>query len=104
MPLEIAVLPEELEVYFRLLWLFVLILSILILLLWYFYRTARKAGKREEESRDFSRHIIAGLETERWRIFGELHDTVLPEIRILTGPDGRAAEEATIIRQRELIS
>ncbi|MDR1106093.1 MAG: hypothetical protein LBL44_07030, partial [Treponema sp.] len=81
-----AVLPEEIDVYFRLLWLFVLILSIFILLLWYFYMAARKAGKREQESRDFS--LITVLETERRRISGELHDTVLPELRLFTGPGG----------------
>jgi hypothetical protein len=63
-----AVFPEEIEVYFRLLRLFVGILSVLILLLWYFYTAARKAGEREQESRDFSRLVITGLETERRRI------------------------------------
>jgi two-component system NarL family sensor kinase len=99
-----AILPEELEVYFRLLWLFVLILSIFILLLWYFYTAARKAGEREQESRDFSRLVITELETERRRIFGELHDTVLPELRMLAGPGGEAVEGATVIRQQELAS
>jgi signal transduction histidine kinase len=104
MPPGTAVLPEELDVYFRLIWLFVLILSIFILLLWYFYTAARKAGEREQESRDFSRLIITGLETERRRIFGELHDTVLPELRLFAGPGGEAAEGATVIRQQELAS
>jgi two-component system NarL family sensor kinase len=101
---ETVVLPEEIDVYFRLLWLFVLILSIFILLLWYFYMAARKAGEREQESRDFSRLVITGLETERRRIFGELHDTVLPELRQLAGPGGEAADGATVIRQQELAS
>jgi two-component system NarL family sensor kinase len=99
-----VILPEEIDVYFRLLWLFVLILSIFILLLWYFYMAARKAGEREQESRDFSRLVITGLETERRRISGELHDTVLPELRLLAGPGGEAADGATVIRQRELAS
>jgi cytochrome c oxidase assembly factor CtaG len=56
---------EEIEFYFRLLWLFAGILSALILLLWYFYAAARSAGEREQESRRLSRLLIAGLETER---------------------------------------
>jgi two-component system NarL family sensor kinase len=99
-----AILPEEIDIYFRLLWLFVLILSIFILLLWYFYMAARKAGEREQESRDFSRLVITGLETERRRISGELHDAVLPELRLLAGPGGGAADGATVIRQQELVS
>ncbi|MDR0403539.1 MAG: hypothetical protein LBH35_08140, partial [Treponema sp.] len=101
---ETAALLEEIEVYFRLLWLFVLVLSVRILLLWYFYRAARRAGEREEESRDLSRLVITGLETERRRISGELHDTVLPELRLLTGPGGEAAEGAAVKRRQELIS
>jgi two-component system NarL family sensor kinase len=101
---ESAILPEELEVYFRLLWVFVLILSVLILLLWYFYLAARSAREREQESRRLSRLVIAGLETERRRISGELHDTVLPELRQLAGPGGEAADGPTVIRQKELVS
>jgi two-component system NarL family sensor kinase len=104
MPPETAILPEELEVYFRLLWLFVLILSVLILLLWYFYLAARGAREREQESRRLSRLVIAGLETERRRISGELHDTVLPELRRFAGPGGEAADGPTVIRQQELVS
>jgi two-component system NarL family sensor kinase len=99
-----AGLLEEIEVYFRLLWLFVCILSVLILLLWYFYRAARKAGEQERTSRDFSRLVIMGLETERRRISGELHDTVLPELRLLAGPAGEAADGAAVLRRQELIS
>jgi two-component system NarL family sensor kinase len=101
---ESAILPEELEVYFRLLWLFVLILSVLIFLLWYFYLAARGAREREAESRRLSRLVIAGLEMERRRIAGELHDTVLPELRRFAGPAGEAAEGPTVIRQQELVS
>jgi two-component system NarL family sensor kinase len=101
---EIAVLPEEIEVYFRLLWLFVLIISVLILLLWYLYLVMRNAREQERESRDFSHLVITGLETERRRVFGELHDTVLPELRQLTVPGGEVAEGPVVIRQQELIS
>jgi two-component system NarL family sensor kinase len=101
---ESAILPEEIEVYFRLLWLFVFIISILILLLWYLYLVMHSAREREQESRTFSRMVITGLETERRRISGELHDTVLPELRRLTDPGGTAADEPTVIRQQELIS
>jgi two-component system NarL family sensor kinase len=101
---ESAISPEEIEVYFRLLWLFVFIISALIFLLWYLYLVMRGAREREQESRTFSRLVITGLETERRRISGELHDTVLPELRRLTGPGGAAADGPAVIRQQELIS
>jgi signal transduction histidine kinase len=99
-----AVFSEEIEAYFRLLWLFVCILSVLILLLWYFFTAARKAGEQEQQSRDFSRLVIAGLERERRRISGELHDTVLPELRLLAGPEGGGVDRAAVIRRQELVS
>ncbi|MDR2375165.1 MAG: histidine kinase [Treponema sp.] len=99
-----AAFSEEIEVYFRLLWLFVFILSVLILLLWYFYTATRKAREQEQESRDFSRLIITELETERRRISGELHDTVLPELRLLAGSGGEAADGVALIRRQELVS
>jgi two-component system NarL family sensor kinase len=99
-----AVFSEEIEAYFRLLWLFVCILSVLILLLWYFFTAARKAGEQEQESRDFSRLVITGLERERRRISGELHDTVLPELRLLAGSGGEAVDGAAVIRRQELVS
>jgi two-component system NarL family sensor kinase len=104
MPPGALVSPEEIEVYFRLLWLFVLIISALVLLLWYLYLVMRGAREREWESRKLSHLVITGLETERRRISGELHDTVLPELRRLTGPEGEAADGPMIIRQQELIS
>jgi two-component system NarL family sensor kinase len=100
----IVISPEEIEVYFHLLWLFVVIISALILLLWYLYFVMRGAREREQESRDFSHLIITSLETERRRISGELHDTVLPELRRLTDPGGEAADGPTVIRQQELVS
>jgi two-component system NarL family sensor kinase len=78
--LTYIITPEEFEVYFRLLWLFVVIMFFLIALICYLYLTIRRAQEREAQSFTFSRLMIAGQEAERQRISCELHDTVLPEI------------------------
>jgi signal transduction histidine kinase len=64
----------EFEVYYRLLWLFVIIMFFLIVLICYLYLAMRRG-------REFSRLMIAGQEAERRRISRELHDTVLPELQ-----------------------
>jgi hypothetical protein len=55
---ESGVLLAELEVYFRLLWLFVGIISFLLLSLCYFYLAMRRAQARERVSLEFSRDFI----------------------------------------------
>jgi signal transduction histidine kinase len=95
---------EEFEFYFRLLWLFVVILFLIVALLYYLYMAMRRARDRESESLAFSRLVIAGQEAERRRISRELHDTVLPELRHLTGTGGGIGEEKTIIRQQEILT
>ena len=75
------------EVYVRLVWLFVFIITILMLLLCYLYLTAKRATEREHKSFAFSNLAIEGMETERRRIFRELHDMVLPQIRDQTVSD-----------------
>jgi len=72
---------NEMDGYFRLLWIFVAIISAFAVVLWYSYIARRKAKWREQESLDFSWQILAGQEAERRRISQELHDTVLPAIR-----------------------
>jgi two-component system NarL family sensor kinase len=81
MPPKNAGLPGELEVYFRLIWLFVIIISVLMVLLCYLYLAMRRAQEQETKSLSFSHLVIAGLEAERRRVTRELHDTVLPEVQ-----------------------
>jgi two-component system NarL family sensor kinase len=78
MPIEIADLTREIGVYIRLVWLFVVIITALMLLLCYLYLAKRKALAQESASLEFSNQMIEGMETERRRISRELHDTVLP--------------------------
>ena len=81
MPPISAALPVDIEVYIRLVWLFVLIITFLMLLLCYLYFATRRAQKREAQSLAFSWLAIEGMETERRRVSRELHDTVLPLIK-----------------------
>jgi two-component system NarL family sensor kinase len=74
-------LPSEFDSYFRLLWLLVLFISVLMACLSYIYLAMRKARKRESQSMAFSSLALEAQETERRRIAAELHDTVLPELR-----------------------
>jgi len=81
MPLENANLSGEIELYIRLVWLFVIIISFLMLLLCYLYLSAKKSREQELMSFKFSNLAIEGLEIERRRISRELHDVVLPMVQ-----------------------
>jgi len=61
-------------------WLFVIIITLLLLFLCYLYFAKRKAQQKESQSTAFSQLVIEGMETERRRISRELHDIVLPEV------------------------
>ena len=74
-------LPGGIEIYIRLMWLFVLLITILLLVLCWLYLAMRRTLKREQMSLAFSHLATVGLETERRRISRELHDTVLPQVR-----------------------
>ena len=74
------------EMYVRLVWLFVAIISILIFCLCYLFLATRRALQQELESLEFSHLMIEGMEAERGRIAGELHDLVLPLAGILPLP------------------
>jgi signal transduction histidine kinase len=71
----------EFEVYYRLLWLFVVIMFFLVALICYLYLVMRRGQERESQIFAFSRLMIAGQEAERRRVSCELHDTVLPELQ-----------------------
>jgi len=74
-------LPGGIEIYIRLVWLFVLLITMLLLILCFLYLAIRRALEREQMSLVFSRLAALGLETERRRISRELHDTVLPLVK-----------------------
>jgi len=81
MPVENAAMSGGIESYIRLVWLFTVFITVLMLLLCYLYMAVRKAKEQEMLSREFSNLMIEGLETERSRISRELHDSVLPLVR-----------------------
>jgi signal transduction histidine kinase len=81
MPYEITAMPGSSEVYFRLVWLFVLIITALFFALCYLFLSMRRAEEREHSSLVFSNMMIEGMEDERRRVSRELHDTVLPLVR-----------------------
>jgi len=72
---------DEAHFYFRLMWLFVCVISFLLLLLCYLYFGKRRAQKNEYKSLTFSHQVIEGMEMERRRISRELHDIVLPQVQ-----------------------
>jgi two-component system NarL family sensor kinase len=78
---ESVVVPDEYAMYIRLVWLFVFLITVLMLFLCYLFLAMRRAEKRESQSSAFSRLAIKGLEAERRRVSRELHDTVLPLVR-----------------------
>jgi signal transduction histidine kinase len=81
MPLEIADLTREIEVYIRLVWLFAAVITVLMLLLCFLYLAKRRSLARESASLEFSNLVIEGMETERRRVSRELHDIVLPQVQ-----------------------
>jgi len=91
MPIENAITAGGIESYIRLVWLFTIFITILMLLLCYLYMSVRKEREQELLSREFSNLMIEGLETERLRISRELHDTVLPLVR-----EGRGSNETQV--------
>jgi len=71
---------DEAYFYFKLMWLFVCVISFLLLLLCYLYFGKQRAHKNEYESFTFSHQVIKGMEMERRRISRDLHDIVLPQV------------------------
>jgi len=68
------------EIYFHLIWLFVIVITLLMLFLSYLYFSKKRAQYNEHMSLAFSRDIIKGMESEKQRISKELHDTVAQDL------------------------
>jgi len=81
MPLDNPAVSGGIESYIRLVLLFTIFITVLMLLICYLYLAIRKSREQELLSREFSYLMIEGLETERRRISRELHDTVLPKMK-----------------------
>jgi len=75
------------EFYIRLVWLFVIIISLLLLVLCYLFMAMRRSMERESKTLAFSHLVIEGIEEERHRISRELHDCILPQVRGLPVSD-----------------
>jgi len=75
------------EFYIRLVWLFVIIISLLLLVLCYLFLAMRRSMERESKTLAFSHLVIEGIEEERHRISRELHDSILPQVRGLPVSD-----------------
>jgi len=75
------------EFYIRLVWLFVIIITLLLLILCYLFLAMRRSMERESKTLAFSHLVIEGIEEERHRISRELHDSILPQVRGLPVSD-----------------
>ncbi|MDR1931331.1 MAG: sensor histidine kinase [Spirochaetales bacterium] len=71
--------------------IFIVIIFILMLIIWLLQRNLSFSRRKERDSSNFSRQIMAAQETERTRIAAELHDTVLQDLSRLTLMTKRAA-------------
>ncbi|GHV95012.1 hypothetical protein AGMMS50293_13320 [Spirochaetia bacterium] len=78
---RIVLFSDEVTAYFLLIWLFVIIISGLVVILCLLYLAIQNSQRRELRSLAFSDMMIAGQEAERRRVSREIHDTVLPEVR-----------------------
>ena len=74
-------MQTDLGFYISLVWLFVIIITLLLLVVCYLFLAMRSSIERESRSLAFSHLVIEGIETERRRISRELHDTVLPLVK-----------------------
>jgi len=90
------------EIYFHLIWLFVIVITLLMLFLCYLYFSKQRAQHNEHLSLAFSRDVIEGMESERQRISKELHDTVAQDLwRLSFQIDNKElAKEQRVIIQR----
>jgi signal transduction histidine kinase len=61
-------------------WLFVIVITFLLLFLCYLYFAKQRAQQKEYQSLAFSHLMIEGMEREKSRIYREIHDTVLPQV------------------------
>jgi signal transduction histidine kinase len=96
MPFDSALIQGEFTAYFRLIWLFALLVFLFAAALCCLWLVIRRAKEREIQSTAFSRALVSALEEERARISRELHDTVAQDLRMLilrTGSIKRAWDQ-----------
>ncbi|MDR2500019.1 MAG: histidine kinase [Treponema sp.] len=93
-------LLQEIALYVRLLWVFVILVCAFTGFLMFLYKAIQRAREREAENAEFSLLMLRGQEEERRRIASELHDLVLPELRRVPGdaadPAGGASQRRRI--------
>jgi signal transduction histidine kinase len=106
--------------YFELFLVFAFFIAAMVITLWFLHRALKRSLERERAGSVFSRALVLAQEVERFRIAGELHDTIAQDLRGLalmtrkigrTGdPAGRealcrdvaAAQEKLIVRVRNI--
>jgi len=85
MPFENTSAPFDIVILSQMTWHFVAIITILMLFVCYLFLAMRKALEREKLSLAISSQTIEGMEAERRRISRELHDTVVQDMRRISG-------------------
>ena len=74
----------EYEQLISFIWIFVLLITALMLFLCYIYLAMRRSLERENENLAFSHAFLLAQEKERERISRELHDTIAQDLRYLS--------------------
>jgi signal transduction histidine kinase len=77
--------------YFELFLVFVFFIAAMVLAVWFLYRALGHSLEREQAGSVFSRALVLAQEEERFRIAGELHDTVAQDLRYLALRVGKIA-------------